>query len=119
MSTKKTVVVLEDDVAIGELLEYLLTEENIEVKLFDRAVPFEREMEQLHADLYLLDIMLPDGDGYEICCKLRKREKTSHTPILLISAHFENIQNGCNAEGFIKKPFHIDELMNHVKRQLQ
>src|SRR5690606_23286754 len=83
---KKTVVVLEDNAAIGELVEYLLTEQGMNVRLFDRIAAFQNSQNTFQADLYLLDIMLPDGDGHELCRNLKTDEKTAHIPVILMSA---------------------------------
>lgn len=116
---KKTVVVLEDNAAIGELLEFLLIEQGMNVRLFDRIAAFQNSTNAFQADLYLLDIMLPDGDGHELCRNLKADEKTSHIPVILMSAHFDDIQVRCDAQGFIRKPFDIDELVNKVKGELK
>ncbi len=64
-------------------------------------------------DAVLLDIMLPDGNGLEICRKLRSDEKTKSLPIIMISAHFppmtkEATEAGAN--GYLSKPIKLDAL---------
>jgi DNA-binding response OmpR family regulator len=64
-------------------------------------------------DAVLLDIMLPDGNGLEICRKLRAGDSTKHLPIIMISAHFppmtrEATEAGAN--GYLTKPIKLDAL---------
>ncbi len=70
-------------------------------------------------DLILLDIMMPDMDGYEICRQLKANEQTSDIPILFISALNEETDkvNAFEAGGvdYITKPFHIDEVIARVE----
>lgn len=115
---KKKIIVLEDDPDIGELVTYILTEADMEVEVYTRATAFREHLSDLHADLYLLDIMLPDGNGLEICCELGKAEKYQHIPILLMSAHTEEMGTRCKARAFIKKPFNIHEMVHLIQHSL-
>lgn len=66
-------------------------------------------------DLVLLDIMLPDDNGLEICRKLRQNEATSHLPIIMISAHFPPMTSeatAAGATGYLAKPIKLDALKN-------
>ncbi|MEZ4670272.1 MAG: response regulator [Anaerolineae bacterium] len=64
-------------------------------------------------DLILLDIMLPDDNGLDICRKLRQNESTSHLPIIMISAHFPPMTEEATtagATGYLAKPIKLDAL---------
>lgn len=64
-------------------------------------------------DLVLLDIMLPDDNGLEICRKLRLNEATRNTPIIMISAHFPPMTaeaTNAGANGYLTKPIKMDAL---------
>ncbi len=64
-------------------------------------------------DLVLLDIMLPDDNGLEICRKLRLNEATRNTPIIMISAHFPPMTEeatSAGATGYLMKPIKLDML---------
>jgi DNA-binding response OmpR family regulator len=66
-------------------------------------------------DAVLLDIMLPDGNGLEICRKLREGEKTKNLPIIMISAHFPPMTReatDAGANGYLTKPIKLDALKN-------
>lgn len=74
-------------------------------------------------DLILLDIMMPEMDGYEVCVKLRQDERTKDIPIIFLTAKAlkEDIVKGFEAGGqdYIIKPFDYRELMERVKTQLE
>lgn len=71
-------------------------------------------------DLILMDIMLPDGNGLEMCRDLYADKSAAHIPVVLMSAHTAEYQvhrENC-ARDFIAKPFDIDEFIARVARQL-
>ena len=74
-------------------------------------------------DLILLDIMMPEMDGYEVCRRLRKDERTKDVPVIFLSAKTakEDIVNGLLVGGqdYVTKPFDSHELMERVKTQLE
>lgn len=76
------------------------------------------------ADLVLLDVGLPDGDGYDLCLRLRSARETALTPVLIISgagcrveARVEGLE--CGADGFLAKPVHPDELRAAIRTLLR
>lgn len=115
---KKIVVVLEDDPAISELVKYILTEGNFDVTSFDSAGSFWEGMRDIKPDIFLLDIMLPDGNGHDICKELSANEATRHIPVVMMSAHFEKLDKECRFAEFIKKPFDIDDLVSKVTQSV-
>ncbi len=116
---KKTVVILEDDTDIREIIEYILRKEGMEVKSYNKAKSFWAE-EHSDASLFLLDIRLPDGNGLEICCDLRSRQETAGIPIVMMSAHTDRILNSdCIPADFIRKPFEIDDLVSRIKHLIR
>lgn len=115
---KKQVVVLEDNPNIRELIEYILEDNAIDVIGFDSATAFLNALTQINPSLFILDIMLPDGNGIEICRQLKSNEATRETPIVMISAHFKEFPLDCDAADFIEKPFDIDNFVSRVKRQI-
>lgn len=74
-------------------------------------------------DLILLDIMMPNMDGFEVCSRLKENTQTSHIPIIFLSAKDkqQNIQLGfkVGAVDYITKPFHPDELLSRVNTHLK
>jgi len=115
---KKQVILVEDDPDIRELIELILTEENYEVISYDRTRDFRNDLGNQRPDLILLDIMLPDGNGIDLCRELKASDSTRHIPVVLMSANYNNIPGNCDAEGFIAKPFDIDDLVSRIRVQV-
>lgn len=115
---KKCVFVLEDDDDLRELITYLLEEEQYEVKTYPTAKTFLNSLDLEHPDLILMDVRLPDGNGLDICAKLKKDQLTAHIPIIMMSAHldFLDAKDQCSAEAFIPKPFDLDNLIQKVNK---
>ena len=116
---KKQVVVVEDNPHIREMIEYILEDHEIEVVSFGNARNFLSASAHIHADLYLLDIMLPDGNGIELCKELKAQETTRDKPVIMMSAHADQLHSECGAEDFIAKPFDIENLVARIERHMQ
>ncbi|QPH40693.1 response regulator transcription factor [Pedobacter endophyticus] len=117
----KRVCVLEDDQGIREIIEFLLSEENYEVAGFSNIADFMVNARNVIPDLFLLDVMLPDGSGMDVCDLLKSSARTENVPVLMMSAHaaLSDVKNGCKAQDFISKPFDIYDLLKRVDRQLK
>jgi DNA-binding response OmpR family regulator len=116
----KSVCVLEDDEGIRDVIILLLQEENYHVTGFASIEDFNLNAKNLKPDLFLLDVMLPDGSGIDICSGLKMADSTKNIPVLMMSAHAKigEINKTCNAQGFISKPFDIYDLLKRVDYQL-
>ncbi len=117
---KKTVYVVEDDEDIGELIAFLLTDQGYEVSVFNNIATFTETADPSIPALLIIDIMLPDGNGLDICRDWKSNPETGHVPILLMSAYDDNRhdERAKHADGFISKPFDIKILMAEVQAQL-
>lgn len=115
----KEIYVVEDDNGIRELLEFLLVSNEYTVQSFATAEAFRKNIRTAKPDLILMDVMLPDGNGLDMCKGLSQEENTSKIPVILMSAHanIKNLQNTC-ARDFIAKPFDIDDLLYRMGRLL-
>lgn len=112
----KTIFLVEDDQGLRELIHFLLTDKNYEVEAFANASSFEKKIEHSDPDLILMDIMLPDGNGVDLCKNLKKSTK-NEIPVLLMSAHANpSIADNSGACDFIKKPFDIEELYTRIQK---
>jgi two-component system phosphate regulon response regulator PhoB len=113
---KKMVYLLEDDPDISEMIAYVLSEAGYDVEQCGTVSRFNEKLMQRIPDIFILDILLPDGNGMDVCCKLRLDQHTAMTPILVMSANqskHEVAAAGC-ADDFIPKPFNIDYFRQRV-----
>ncbi len=114
----KRIHVVEDDEDIRFIIDFILRDANFDVELSASATDFYEKINYSNPDLILLDIMLPDGDGREICKKLKADASTKNIPIIMMSAHVA--ENDaivvCNADDFITKPFDIDSFIHKITR---
>ncbi len=117
------IYIVEDDESIREIETIALKNSNYMVHAFDRASGLYKALEEMLPDLILLDIMLPDEDGYQIIRNLRNDPKTSRTPVIMITAKTGEMDmvKGLDygADDYIKKPFSVMELLSRVKALLR
>lgn len=112
----KKILVIDDEVAIRDLIELVLKRENYQLKTAENGAAGLREMDSFRPDLVLLDLMLPDFSGYDLC---REIVKKSSIPVIMISAKNETIDKvlglELGAEDYVTKPFDNRELIARVK----
>ena len=111
----KKILVIEDEVAIRDLLEMVLKRENFRVKTAENGAAGLMEIGAFEPDLVLLDLMLPDYSGYDLC---REIVRKSTIPVIMLSAKNETIDKvlglELGAEDYITKPFDIRELIARI-----
>ena len=113
------ILIVEDEVAIADLEKDYLGLSGFEVEIEnDGTKGLERALHE-EFDLFILDLMLPGVDGFEICKKIRE---TKNTPILMVSAKKDDIDKirglGLGADDYVTKPFSPSELVARVKAHL-
>ena len=117
------IYIVEDDASIREIEMIALKNSNYMVQGFECAADFYRKMEDILPDLILLDIMLPDEDGYAIVRKLRSSAKTLRIPVIMVTAKTTEIDmvKGLDdgADDYIRKPFSVMELLSRVRAMLR
>ncbi|OUL29338.1 hybrid sensor histidine kinase/response regulator [Nostoc sp. 106C] len=120
---KKDNILVVDDVYDNLLLlETVLQEDDYEVILAQDSKTALAIVEQSPPDLILLDIMMPELDGYEFTRRIRQHQTLPYIPILLITAHiYSSVVEGLDAgaDDFIRKPFDPDELNARVRSLLR
>jgi DNA-binding response OmpR family regulator len=116
----KYIFVVEDNLDIRELIEHLLISEDLKVRGFATINEFQKNLESDLPDLILLDIMLPDGNGIDVCRALASNYATNKIPVILMSANISNkaLAKETSAKDFIPKPFDIDDFISRIKLQL-
>ncbi len=114
----KRIHVLEDDTDIRYIIEFLLKDEGYELQLSSTFAELKEKLRDSLPDLFILDVMLPDGDGSEICADLKGDIFTKHIPIIVMSANDQNKTRSieAGADDYIKKPFDIDYIVARIDK---
>ncbi len=116
---KARLLVVEDDVDIANMLKIYFSGMEFEVDLAHRGADALEKTKHVLPHLIVLDIMLPDIDGYEVCRHLRTSTRTSHIPVIFLtqkderSDRLQGLELG--ADDYITKPFDIEELKLRVQ----
>ena len=123
---KKKVLVIDDQEVFREFFQTTLTKLGLEVVTAITGKAGLAKAREHKPDLVLVDLMLPDIDGFEVCHELRKQSETSQTPIIFISAvHSEqHIERAMEAGGndYLTKPLSkedIEKLLRYIDEQPQ
>lgn len=117
------IVVVEDNLGNLRLMTSLLAEEGYKVRPAPTGEHALKAITKNPPDLILLDIMLPDLSGYDVCQRLQQEEATRHIPIIFLSAlgEVKDKMKGFEVGGvdYITKPFHTDEVLARVATHLK
>ncbi len=115
MSERRRVLVIEDDEGIRELVELALSEEDYEVWLMPDGATALASLGEIRPDVILLDMKMPVMDGWEFARRYHALADRS-APLLVFSAAQDAAQRAAEigADGYIPKPFDIDELLAAV-----
>jgi DNA-binding response OmpR family regulator len=122
MDRKRRILVVEDEDNIAIALDYLMTREGYDHDRIANGGEALGRIRDTHPDLVLLDVMLPEVSGYEICQGVRLDPTLSDVKILMMTARGSSIERkkgmALGADGFITKPFELKELRQEVRRLL-
>ena len=120
MEQQIRILVVEDDKTIASGLEYSLTQEHYTVELAYTISEAMEKIKKTKFDLYLLDLTLPDGIGYDICKAVKRQHEV---PVIFLTAVEEevNVVMGLDmgADDYITKPFRLRELISRIKSVLR
>jgi DNA-binding response OmpR family regulator len=115
----KKILVVDDDADIREIISFILTSEGYEVIGLDNGHQVLETAQHSLPDVILLDVMLGDMDGRDICQELKLHHVTKQIPIIIISATHgrpgSHDAKDCDADDYLGKPFDIADLVDHVK----
>lgn len=114
------ILLIEDNEIITKGLKYSLEQENFEIETAENIVTAKTKIKKQRYDLYLLDIGLPDGNGYEICNYIKSKEDV---PVIFLTAKDEesDVVQGLDmgADDYVIKPFRTRELISRIKSVLR
>lgn len=120
---KATILVVEDDTDIQQLVSYNLIKSGFNVTCADSGEEALQILDQEEIDLIILDLMLPGRDGMEVCTIIREKAETREPPIIMLTAKSEedDIVSGlaCGADDYVTKPFSPRVLIARVQALLR
>ena len=117
------IYLVEDDDGIGEIESFALKNAGHEVALLTSISAFCKACEKKLPDLIVMDVMLPDADGFHIVKEIREKELYAKIPILMVSARDSelDIVRGldCGADDYLTKPFGVMEFVSRIRALLR
>ncbi|MBN1966824.1 MAG: response regulator [Anaerolineae bacterium] len=123
MADKQHILIVEDDLDLSEMLNAYFRVQGYEVMTAAWGEEAVRQAIDTPPDLVVLDIRLPDIDGYEVCRRLRGHRRTQDTPIIFLTEKRDRVDKLAGLElgvvDYITKPFDIQELRLRVRNALQ
>lgn len=108
------IIVVDDDKAATALFEQVLLMNHYEVFALNESAQTIALADTVHPDLFILDLMMPEPDGFKLCRMLRTNPSYRRTPIIIVTAlndvDSRLVAIGAGANDYLVKPFHIDDL---------
>jgi two-component system phosphate regulon response regulator PhoB len=119
----KRIAIVEDEAELAALVEYNLVRNGFQSRILPGTSGTLQDLEAWKPDLIVLDVMLPDNDGFEICRQIRRSSSISRVPILFLTARSDEVDRVLGLEiggdDYITKPFSPRELIARVKAHLR
>jgi phosphate regulon transcriptional regulator PhoB len=119
----KRIAIVEDEAELASLIEYNLSRQGYETHVLGGAAGTLKSLERARPDLILLDVMLPDLDGFELCRHIRRSAVLGRTPVLFLTARSDEVDRVLGLEiggdDYMTKPFSPRELIARVKAHLR
>jgi len=123
MRETETILVIDDELHIRTILTYMLEQSDFQVLQAANGTEALEMLDDFLPDLILLDIMMPDMDGYEVLSRIREQFRTHNLPVILLTAHGDTTQKvrglRAGANDYLVKPFVPEELMLRVRNMLE
>ncbi|MBS5518207.1 MAG: response regulator transcription factor [Clostridiales bacterium] len=120
---KQKILAVDDERHILELISYNLAEAGYEVETVETGEEALSKTAEFHPDLILLDVMLPDIDGLQVCTRLKRDPDTAGIPVIMLTARGDEIDKvlglEMGADDYVVKPFGVRELVARVKALLR
>ena len=127
MTTKKRILVVDDEPDFCLIVQGQLEKEGFEVDLAYNGVEGLEKVQENPPDAIVLDVMMPEKDGYEVCKELKEDEKFCDIPVLLLTAVASHVTStryshadgmATEADDYIAKPASAEEISQSLKRML-
>jgi two-component system sensor histidine kinase/response regulator len=116
------IIVVDDDKTSTALFEQVLLMYKYEVVTLNESAKTLETATEVKPDLIILDLMMPEPDGFKVCRMLRADPKLRRTPIIIVTAlndlDSKLVAMGAGANDYLVKPFHIDQLFAMIEKQL-
>jgi len=117
--SKRRVMIVDDDPDALALMEKILSDDGFELIKVSNATEVGLKAAQLSPDLILLDFLMPEINGFEVCKALRENEMTRSIPIMAVTclSKERDIERifACGADEYLAKPFKVDQLLEKVR----
>ena len=119
----KSILLVDDDQEIRELLDIYLTRAGFQVRTVGDGAGFRLAMDDASSDLLILDVMLPDEDGFSLCRWVRQHPRFAQIPIIMLTASSDEADRviglELGADDYLGKPFSPRELQARIKALLR
>ena len=116
------IIVVDDDKTSTALFEQVLLMNKYEVVTLNESAKTVETATDAKPDLIILDLMMPEPDGFKVCRMLRANPLFRRTPIIIVTAlndlDSKLVAMGAGANDYLVKPFHIDQLFAMIEKQL-
>ncbi len=128
MTDKKRILVVDDEPDFCSIVQGQLEKEGFEVELAYNGVEGMEKVKANPPDAVVLDVMMPEKDGYEMCKELKADEKLSNIPVLLLTAVASHVTStryshadgmSTEADDYIAKPASAEQISKSLKRMLR
>ena len=117
------ILIVEDEPDIRSTLEYNLHRDNFQTESVGNLLDAEKILSTTNISLILLDLMLPDGSGLDLCRKLKADQSTNSIPIIILTAKDDEVDKvvgfELGADDYVTKPFSVRELILRIKAVLK
>jgi len=119
----KRIAIVEDEAELASLIDYNLSRQGFQTEIFNGRKGTLKALEQSRPDLILLDVMLPEMDGFDLCRLIRRSSVLGRTPVLFLTARSDEVDRVLGLEiggdDYMTKPFSPRELVARVKAHLR
>jgi DNA-binding response OmpR family regulator len=117
----KKILIVDDDEAIVDAISLILDDLGYKTSYVSKGSEVYDKVESFKPDLILLDVLMSGKDGREICGNLKSNPETKNIPVVMVSAHpsAKKSATEIGADGFLAKPFQVEDLTKIIKAHIK